>query len=744
MGGAYEHRSAIAVAWVFHGDPSFLRTGKRRRSGQSLTPGGLIQENTDSLPGIPVLNAGLDPFPAIRRTTRRMVTSPAGATTPASDSDIFIVTDDSRVRERMAALLVGSGLRTRSVASLSDARQAMRAGYFPVVVLDRKVGEGDATDLCREYRARHFGRQVRILMLGNAPSANAATSALAAGADDYLDRDRSDAELLSRVLRLHSIACGPPPTQKALNAESERLRTLREFNVLDTQPERAYDDITRIAALVCGTPIALVSLVDERRQWFKSVQGLAVKEVPREQSFTTYAIEGTDVFVVNDASSDPRFADSPLVRSAPALRFYAGAPLISANGFALGALCVMDRRPRELDATGREVLIALAAQVMRLLEQRRERVRLEDALVANRASSADLHRAQEVFREAFDNAPIGMALVSLHGQWLRVNRALCEIVGYSEQELLRTSFQAITHPDDLDTDLSRVEEMLAGRLENYELEKRYLHRRGHVVSVGLSVSLVRDGDRQPLYFVSQIQDITARKHLERARQEFLAAVSHELRTPLTAIRGSLGLLAANAAGQLPAKAQQLAELADRNAQRLHELIDDILDLEKMETGSFRYEVDLFEVDAFLAHTVEVMKPYADQFGVELRVTTQPLSARVKGDEKRLQQVMTNLVSNAIKFSPRGGCVEIAAERLTSSVRFEVRDRGPGIPPEFQASIFQRFAQASTPTIASVSSTGLGLSIAKTIVEAHGGRIGFETVKDRGTTFWFETPVIRDR
>jgi PAS domain S-box-containing protein len=669
-----------------------------------------------------------------------MATSPKHGTR----SDILVVGNDQVTRKRIAAALARSGLRALSVESLSDARQAARTAYFPLVILDRDLGEGDGRDLCREYRARHFGRPVRILMLATAATSNAATSALAAGADDYLDKSCADDELLARIMRLHTIACGPPPTVSALDAESTRLRALRAFDVLDTPPEQPYDDITRIAAIVCNTPIALISLVDERRQWFKSAFGLTVREVPREQAFTTYAIEGTDVFVVEDASADARFADSPLVRGAPSLRFYAGAPLITADGVALGAICVMDRRPRQLEANGREVLPALARQVMGLLEQRREHGQLQDALVARRASDADLLRALAMFREAFENAPIGMALVSVHGRWLRVNRALCEIVGFSEAELLRTTFQAITHPDDLSSDLSHASELLAGEVQSYELEKRYIHRRGHTVWISLSTSLVRDDQQQPLYFISQIQDITGRKQLERARTEFVAVVSHELRTPITAIRGSLGLLAASAAGELPAKARQLTELADRNAQRLHRLIDDILDLDKMESSSFRYELDLFEVDAFVVRATEVMQPYADQFGVGLKVVTPPVSARIKADEKRMQQVLTNLISNAVKFSPRNTDVEIAVRQLRGDVRFEITDRGSGIPQAYHATIFQKFGQTPIAPVAPIGGTGLGLSICKSIVAAHSGRIGFDTTPNVGTTFWFEVPAIGSR
>jgi signal transduction histidine kinase len=164
----------------------------------------------------------------------------------------------------------------------------------------------------------------------------------------------------------------------------------------------------------------------------------------------------------------------------------------------------------------------------------------------------------------------------------------------------------------------------------------------------------------------------------------------------------------------------------------------------MDSGNFRYELGLFEVDGFVERAIEVMKPYAGQFRVELRRTTPPVSTRVKADEKRMQQVITNLIANAVKYSPSGDVVHIAVKRLESTVRFEVTDRGAGIPLQYQSTIFKRFGQTPLSSVAPVSSTGLGLSICKSIVDAHGGRIGFDTADSVGTTFWFELTAIGER
>lgn len=153
--------------------------------------------------------------------------------------------------------------------------------------------------------------------------------------------------------------------------EEERLRTLAAYRILDTHAEKVFDDLTRLASIICETPIALISLVDRRRQWFKSRVGLEAQETPRELSFCAHAIKGTELFVVEDATEDERFADNPLVTGDPNIRFYAGAPLVIANGMPLGTLCVIDRTPRELSKQQAEALSVIRQAVVSQIELRR-------------------------------------------------------------------------------------------------------------------------------------------------------------------------------------------------------------------------------------------------------------------------------------------------------------------------------------------------------------------------------------
>jgi PAS domain S-box-containing protein len=352
---------------------------------------------------------------------------------------------------------------------------------------------------------------------------------------------------------------------------------------------------------------------------------------------------------------------------------------------------------------------------------------------------AELRLSEERFRRAFDDAPIGMALIGLAGRWLRVNRALCDMIGYTDAELVETDFQVVTHPDDLHTELALLRQVLAGELPSYQMEKRYFHKNGSLVFVMLSVSLVRDASGNPVYFVKQIENITQRREIDRMKGEFISTVSHELRTPLTSIRGSLGLIEAGVLGELPEKAGALVKIAYQNCERLVRIINDILDVEKIKSGGMELHIANVPVAAFLQQALEVNQGFGLKYLVRFVLEAAPARTVLLADSDRLMQVMANLLSNAAKFSPRGADVKVRASERGAQVRIEVEDRGIGIPEEFRTRVFEKFAQADSSTSRHFEGTGLGLSITRQLVEAMGGTIGFNTVTGQGTTFYFELP-----
>jgi PAS domain S-box-containing protein len=363
-------------------------------------------------------------------------------------------------------------------------------------------------------------------------------------------------------------------------------------------------------------------------------------------------------------------------------------------------------------------------------------------ITERKRNDAQLRLSEERFRRAFDDAPIGMALVTPEqGRWLRVNAALCNMLGYSEQELMERNQPGITHPDDMDKDQTLVREVLDGKIPSFQIESRYLHQNGAVVFVNLSVSLVRSPEGVALYFVSQIENITQRHEMDRMKREFIATVSHELRTPLTSIRGSLGLIAGGAMGAMPEKITPMVMIALQNCERLVLIINDILDMEKIEAGKSQLQVGCVAVAALLRQAVAMNEAFAAKFNVTLLLEAPLPSLQVLADPDRLMQVLTNLLSNAAKFSPPGASVRLRALSDDKQVRFEVEDDGSGIPEAFRARVFEKFAQADSSSGRRFGGTGLGLAISKSLVEQMDGRIYFESRAGGGTVFFVELPGV---
>ena len=514
--------------------------------------------------------------------------------------------------------------------------------------------------------------------------------------------------------------------------EAHRIATLRELRILDTPPEERFDRITSAAQRLFDVPIALVSLVDENRQWFKSCYGLSAAETPRDISFCGHAILGADVLVIEDALQDPRFADNPLVTGDPNIRFYAGCPLRANSGDALGTLCIIDRKPHLFDQRHRRTLRDLgcwAEQELNLLD-------LQTA--TNRALESEVR-----LRAIVDNVIDGIISFNAQGQIESVNSAALRLFGYSAAEMVGAPFLMLLSPEDGRKYQDYLREYLSSgqaRILGSVVEATGRHQQGDTFPLEFAVSDLNFNGRH--LFTAIVRDITERKKLDRLKNEFISTVSHELRTPLTSIRGALGLIAGGAVGEVPVKARELVDIACNNSDRLVRLINDILDIEKIESGRMKFCCEPLAMDAAARQAIEAVTDFGRQHGVDYVLDVTGETLIVKGDPDRMQQVLINLLSNAAKFSPAGAAVKVRVSRNTHWVRVDVADQGPGIDDEFKNRIFQKFAQADASDARQKGGTGLGLSICKAIVEQHGGTIGYTTATLAGTVFYFELPATQ--
>ena len=605
-------------------------------------------------------------------------------------------------------------------------------------------------------------------------------------------------------------------------------------------------------------------------------------ETSRDISFCAHAILNDDVLVIPDARTDPRFIDNPLVTGEPYIRFYAGQPLRDRNGYKLGTLCLIDRRPGRMSDADVKALKDLAHWA----ENELNTIELSQALILQRKAEEAIQKSEARFRAIYQEAAIGIALVDMDGRLLESNRAMQKMLGYGGEELQGKVFTDITHPDDIAKDLELYTELMAGKRSHYQMEKRYVRKDGNVVEGRLTVSLVRRVGSELQFAVGMVEDITERKRAEeelyktvaqleeqyhkaelargesravldaageamilvspqrmflsvnrrfgelfsinpedilgrkfedlqqeieriftdptsfrgkiagsasdeqlqfteiisqcwpvarelelfstpvrsadaeyigrlyvfrdvtherevdRMKSEFVSLVSHELRTPLTSIKGYIDLLADGDAGELNEEQLEYLGIAKNNADRLVALINDLLDVSRIESGKVELQRTVVDLVGLIQNAASSLRPQieAKEQHLELDVSRTPHT--VLADADRVTQILTNLLSNAYKYTPVGGTISVTAQgEGKDMVRVEVKDTGIGLSSEEIGKLFTKFFRAKNRTTQEVGGTGLGLTITRSLVEMHGGEITVASVVGKGSTFSFTLPIL---
>ena len=470
--------------------------------------------------------------------------------------------------------------------------------------------------------------------------------------------------------------------------EEQRLEALRRYGILDTPPDPAFDRLTRLGSRVFGAPIVLISLVDTNRQWFKSCYGVEVTETGRHESFCAHAILSSEPLVIPSAEADPRFRDNPLVTGEPHIRFYAGAPLTTRDGRRLGTFCIIDVKPRPaLTDDEIEMLQDFAFFVVEELEYRRSARELSQTERALRAW-------QTRFNAFMEHSPAAKFIKDEAGRVVYVNRVAEQTLSAPPTGWLGKTVEDIWPRD---------------------VAARARERDEKVMTTGEPVSSIdevpgSDGSRQFLSFRFSFSDdfdgrflgfigveITDRLHLEqnlrllneqlaeqtrraeeasRLKSQFLANMSHELRTPLNGIIGFSELLYDGRAGELNERQKRYLNNILLSGRHLLQLINDLLDLAKIEAGKLELHPECASAGMLIGEVVESTRSLMDLKHLDLTVSIAPEADTLYVDPGRFRQVIYNFLSNAIKFTPEKGSIEVRAVMAgEQGVRIEVEDSG---------------------------------------------------------------------
>ncbi len=527
--------------------------------------------------------------------------------------------------------------------------------------------------------------------------------------------------------------------------EIERIKNLRSYEILDSKSDSSFDAITALAAQLCDCPMALISLVDENRQWFKSKIGINSDETPRDISFCSVAIQTPETpMVIPDTAKDVRFQNNPLVCAAPNIRFYAGFPIITKEGYCMGTLCVLDHKPKKLSSNNRQMMGMLAGHVAELMA---------------------LHRVKNdliTFSKLADQSRNMVAILDSHFNYDYVNPMFIKRSGYTLDEVIgRNASEILIGPK---TDSAEIDAILGATKRRERMEREIcLHEKsGETFWVKMAISPVFNDHNRLRKYIGVFVDITEFKLKQeqliqakeeaqegaRMKEQFLSNMSHEIRTPMNGIIGLSDILLEDKS--LSPKNMELISHINYSAESLLRILNDILDFSKMNAEKMTFEKINFDMSKVFDHMEGSLGLLAKEKGIDFKVKMDnKLPMYVSGDPTRLNQILRNIVGNAVKFTEIGGIdVQVNLIRYNAKgpvVEVSVSDTGIGIAEDRIERIFNVFEQATDYTASKYGGTGLGMSIAKTLVEKFEGELTIKSQLGVGTeckfTLQLNHPII---
>lgn len=534
--------------------------------------------------------------------------------------------------------------------------------------------------------------------------------------EDITERKNAEANLLMQYVITDALA----ESSDLSDASPKLLKAIctnRQWSLAILWMLDAQDDVLRYEGSWCADEPALKQLVENsRRMTFGRGEGALGIPLVSGQPFIAQSVAESNLQGRMDVLPE-RFG-------------YMSFP-VTEDEQVFGVLEFMSDEPIKPDGEFFLMLNSVATQINQFAEQMSAEMRLKDSDARIRA----------MLESAID----GIVTFDLSGIVELVNPAFERILGFDADDVLGRPIAEIvpgeTTVDRIaDRKISTIQNVLDDlKAHNYSDRELIVRRSdGTLIPVEFRVSEVVLGTRN--FYSGIIRDITERKEVELRVSEFYSTVSHELRTPLTSIRGALGLMEGGVVGEIPEEALELVTIARVSCDRLIRLINDILDLRKIEAGKLELKLESLDSESMVKATADSLRMMCEEYGVSIAVHVND-KRPVKGDHDRVVQILTNLVSNAVKFSGPAGKLDVRVVGGTNgAVRFEVEDNGPGIPESQMHRLFGKFQQLDSSDTRAQGGTGLGLAISKALVEKHNGRIGVKSIEKKGSTFWFEIPA----
>ena len=537
--------------------------------------------------------------------------------------------------------------------------------------------------------------------------------------------------------------------------EIERLKSLLTYNIIDTLKEKEFDKLAQLASIICETPIALISLIDDKRQWFKAKIGIEAEEMPKELTFCQYTIQKDELWEVEDTTKNELLKDNPNVTAENGIRYYAGLPLQCSLGYNIGTLCVADLKPKKISDKEKIALQIISEQIMILLEAKKRNDKLIHELKElveqkELESKKIIEKSSEEIKMFYDSISNSNGIIEIDsfGKIINSNQLVIELLDISPNELIN---QPIFNFFDLDLN----ETTLSNLLENKNHILKFNKNSDSDKWIQANFIKIENFEGGIEKLVVVCQDITNRIHgqqelenaknvsdyLNKQKDQFIATVSHEIRTPINAILGFTDVLLE--IEDDVSKVDYLSSVKTAGLGLLH-IVNDILDISKIEAGMLQIDEIPFQLNEVVNNVISTLKLKASEKNIKLLYAIDSdVTNNLLGDKNRLNQILINIVGNAIKFTEKGK-VELRitnkkTENNTIFIEFSIIDTGIGINQKKLQSIFDRFSQAEVSTSRKFGGTGLGLSISKELIDMQNGSISVQSTENIGTTFTFVIP-----